>query len=114
MSPANFMVGSPAGRARRSSRLANGIARERRAPAERSMRMGRREDRGKNSRASTGGRQKAGHAGGHVSWSGVDQAARATGSAAPGPLLRDGFRQNGAILPKLKSKVPGTDGPLRR
>jgi hypothetical protein len=24
------------------------------------------------------------------------------------------FRQNGAILPKLKSKVPGTDGPLRR
>src|SRR5215472_9683757 len=59
MSPANFMVGSPAGRARLFSRLANGIARERRTPAERSMRMGRREDRGKNSRASTEGGQKA-------------------------------------------------------
>src|SRR5262249_41620736 len=89
MSPANFMVGSPAGRARRSSRLANGIARERRAPAERSkdersMRMGRREDRGKNSRASTGGRQKAGHAGGHVGWSRSGPGSQATGSAAPG------------------------------
>src|SRR5215472_226924 len=99
MSPANFMVGSPAGLAHRSSRLANGIARERRAPAERSKmngprgpRDGGREDRGGNSRASPGGRQKPGHpgVGGNVFW------------------------QNGAILPKLKSKVPGTDGPLRR
>src|SRR5215831_14960440 len=86
MSPANFMVGSPAGRAHRSSRLANGIARERRAPAERSKmngpRDGGREDRAGNSRASPGGRQKPGHpgAGGNV------------------------FRQNGAILPKLKKQ----------
>src|SRR5215831_902664 len=111
MSPANFMVGSPAGRARRSPRLANGIARERRTPAERSMRMGRREDRGKNSRASTGGGQKAGRP--TAMSVGPGMGPRAAKQPAR-PLLGDVFRQNGAILPKLKSKVPGTDGPLRR
>src|SRR5438132_9704771 len=104
MSPANFMVASPARRARLFSRLANGIARERRTPAERSMRMGRREDRGKNSRASTGGGQKAGLPTAMSVGPGLDHR----------PLMGDVFRQNGAILPKLKSKVPGTDGLLRR
>src|SRR5262249_4771332 len=30
------------------------------------------------------------------------------------PVFEDVFRKNGVILPKLKSEVPGTDGPLRR
>src|SRR5262245_37618896 len=43
MSPANFIVASPARRARLVSGLANGIAREGRAPAERPKGMGGRE-----------------------------------------------------------------------
>src|SRR5215831_15635252 len=63
MSPANFMVAPAARRARLVSGLANGIARERRAPAERPKGWedeSRWRPRGGNSRASTVRGQKSG------------------------------------------------------
>src|SRR5262249_38861802 len=112
MSPANFMVALPARRARLVSGLANGGARGRRAPAERPKRWEDERTRGPRREESRNGRARskvepAGGAFGRCR--GMRPAQRGCN-----PFWKMFFRQNGAILPELKIKVPGTDGRLRR